>query len=54
MIDYLTLLLTHSLIALALWRLLFRPELDADDAPAHPARRPWHKDGDAAGEGGDA
>jgi hypothetical protein len=54
LIDYLTLLLTHSLIALALWRLLFRPELDADDAHARPPRRAWHKDEEAAGEGGDA
>jgi hypothetical protein len=43
LIDIFTLALTHSLIALALWRLLFRPELDVEDAPP-PPRRPWVKD----------
>ena len=41
MIDLFTLALTHGLIVLALWRLLFRPDLDADEA--EPARRPWRK-----------
>lgn len=56
LIDYLTLALTHGLIALALWRLLFRPELDADEARAQPPRQPWHRDpADEAGRGsGDA
>jgi hypothetical protein len=45
LIDYLTLLLTHGLIALALWRLMFRPELDADDAHARAPHKPWQKDG---------
>jgi hypothetical protein len=47
MIDYLTLALTHGLMALALWRLLFRPDLDVDldvgasgNGPA-PRARPW-------------
>ena len=55
MIDLFTLALTHSLIVLALWRLLFRPELDVEDAPEGP-RRPWAKDApDAPDEGpGDA
>ena len=43
MIDLFTLALTHGLILLALWRLLFRPELDVEDAPEGP-RRPWVKD----------
>ena len=43
MIDYLTLALTHGLIALALWRLLSRAELDSD-APAAPRRRPWKRE----------
>ena len=43
MIDLFTLALTHGLIVLALWRLLFRPELDVEDAPAAP-RRPWLRD----------
>ena len=48
MIDLFTLALTHGLIVLALWRLLFRPELDGEDAPAAP-RRAWQRDGSAAG-----
>jgi hypothetical protein len=32
LIDLFTLALTHGLIAVALWRLLFRPELD-DESP---------------------
>ena len=44
MIDLFTLALTHSLIGLALWRLLFRPELDVE-GPVAPPRRPWLKDG---------
>ena len=43
MIDLFTLALTHGLIALALWRLLFRDELDVEDAP-EGWRRPWLKD----------
>ena len=51
MIDLFTLALTHGLIVLALWRLMFRPELDVEDAPAVP-RRPWLKDApDAPDEG---
>ena len=41
MIDLLTLALTHGLIALALWRMLFRADLDEDEA--HAARAPWRK-----------
>ena len=41
MIDILTLALTHGLIALALWRMLFRGDLDEDDAQA--PHRPWRK-----------
>ena len=43
MIDYLTLALTHGLIALALWRMLFRPDLDADGAPVEEPKRKWRK-----------
>jgi hypothetical protein len=43
LIDLFTLALTHGLILLALWRLLFRPELDVEDAPAGP-RKPWLKE----------
>jgi hypothetical protein len=38
LIDYFTLALTHGLIGVALWRLIFRPELDGDAAtPAKSA-----------------
>jgi len=43
LIDILTLALTHGLIALALWRMLFRADLDVEDGEARPARRPWRK-----------
>lgn len=49
MIDLFTLALTHGLIVLALWRLLFRPELDVEDTIEGPPR-PWVKNA-AATEG---
>lgn len=52
MIDILTLALTHGLIALALWRMLFRADLDVDDGEARPARKPWHREAQGStGEG---
>ena len=55
MIDILTLALTHGLIALALWRMLFRADLDLDEGEARPARRPWHREPPGgAEEGGSA
>lgn len=36
MIDYFSLALTHGLIALALWRLLLRDDLD-NETPAAPS-----------------
>ena len=39
MIDLFTLALTHGLIVLALWRLLFRPELDVEELPKVPRPR---------------
>jgi hypothetical protein len=51
LIDIFTLALTHSLIALALWRLLFRPELDVENA-APPQRRPWVKNAPVPAEEG--
>jgi len=54
LIDLFTLVLTHALILLALWRLLFRDELDVEDAPSRE-RRPWVKSAhDADREPGDA
>ena len=43
MIDIFTLALTHGLIALALWRMLFREDLDLDEGEARAPRRPWRK-----------
>lgn len=52
MVDLFSLALTHGLMAVALWRLLQRPELDVEDAPAPrrswtDARRRAEADGDA-------
>jgi hypothetical protein len=49
LIDYFTLALTCGLITLALWRLLWRDDLDRDSGAAPVRRRPWVK-GDDAGE----
>ena len=55
MIDYFTLVLTHGLMALALWRLMFRAELDAEPAAEAASRRPSTQarsvDAEATGEG---
>ena len=40
MIDNFALAISHGLIALAIWRLLARPDLDREDAtPATPRRK---------------
>ena len=45
MIDNFSLALTHGLLLLAAWRLLFRADLDDDlppgTEPSLPRRRPW-------------
>jgi hypothetical protein len=48
LIDYFTIALTHGLMAVALWRLLWRDDLDRDAGTAPVQRRPWVKseDGD--------
>lgn len=38
MVDIFALALSHGLLALAAWRLLWRPELD-DESPGGPVRR---------------
>lgn len=44
MIDYFAIALTHGLLALAVWRLLQRDDLDSEgEAPAKPVK-PWLKD----------
>jgi hypothetical protein len=44
-IDYFAIALTHGLIALAIWRLLERPDLDDDalasEEQAKPKPKPW-------------
>lgn len=39
MIDNFALAISHGLIALAVWRLLRRPDLDREDAPPSPKGR---------------
>lgn len=44
MVDILTLVLSHGLLALAAWRLLLRDDLDADPAgESGPVRRGRHR-----------
>jgi hypothetical protein len=43
LIDIFTLALTHSLIALALWRMLFRADLDVDETAEPPPPPPWRR-----------
>ena len=42
-IDYFAIALTHGLMALAVWRLLARPDLDDDSLSGEetPAPKPW-------------
>jgi hypothetical protein len=40
-VDILTLALTHGLMAIAVWRLLWRDDLGRDPEDAVPPRRPW-------------
>jgi len=47
MVDYFAIALTHGLIALAVWRLMAREDLDADSAEDAAPARPWLKDRDA-------
>ncbi|HYG29804.1 MAG TPA: hypothetical protein VD887_06270 [Allosphingosinicella sp.] len=50
MIDNFALLVSHGLILLAAWRLVQRPDLDDDDAPAGPRPLRWRIGrGDGAG-----
>ena len=41
MIDYFAIALTHGLLALAVWRLLFRDDLDDETKGAVKPRKPW-------------
>lgn len=51
MIDLFTLALTHGLIVLALWRLLFRDELDAEEKLAGGLKSPRKETPNATDEG---
>jgi len=44
LIDYFTLALTHGLLAIALWRILWRDDLDRDRGTGPVVRRPWVRD----------
>jgi hypothetical protein len=53
LIDILTLALTHGLMAIAVWRLLWREDLGLDPDDLAAPRRPWlrkpaHADDEAA------
>jgi hypothetical protein len=50
LIDLLTLALTHGLIALALWRMLFREDLDLDPGDGRGADKPRRKPAQGASE----
>jgi hypothetical protein len=39
MVDNFALAIAHGLLMLVAWRLLFRPDLDSDDAPASPPEK---------------
>ncbi|HEX8263263.1 MAG TPA: hypothetical protein VF547_10365 [Allosphingosinicella sp.] len=47
MIDNFSLALTHVLLLIVAWRILMRPDLDDDSAPAAPAPPPGKGAGDA-------
>lgn len=49
LINYLTIALTHGLLAFAVWRLLQRADLDTDEVGARK-KKPWHRDKPAAEE----
>jgi hypothetical protein len=48
LVDILTLALTHGLMAIALWRLLWRDDLDRDSGDAVARPRPWLREPAAA------
>jgi hypothetical protein len=50
LVDILTLALTHGLMAVMLWRLLRRDDLDRDAGDTPAPRRPWLR---APAESGD-
>lgn len=53
LIDYFTIALTHGLMAVALWRLLWRDDLDHDAGTRPAQRRPWVKRENSDSNAGD-
>jgi len=43
LIDYFAIGLTHALLALAIWRLLSRADLDGDGTTEPKSTKPWLK-----------
>ena len=43
MIDMFALAVSHGLLLLAAWRLIWRPDLEDDAAPAVPQRPAWRR-----------
>jgi hypothetical protein len=52
LVDILSLALTHGLMAVALWRLLQRDDLDRDAGDVANPRRPWSRKPAAAPDEG--
>ena len=52
LVDILSLALTHGLMAIALWRLLRREDLDSDPGDPASARRPWSRESPVAPDEG--
>jgi hypothetical protein len=52
-VDILTLALTHGLMAIAVWRLLWRDDLGRDPGDVVTSRRPWLREPADAGGGTD-
>ena len=50
MIDIFAILLSHGLILVVAWRLLFREDLDTEMPEADKPARPWLKDRGPSGE----
>lgn len=48
MIDIFSILLTHGLILMVGWRLLFREDLDYDDPADGKPRHAWQRDAQTA------
>ena len=54
MVDVFTILFSHAIILVAMWRLLLRDDLDHDDPASLEEQRPWLKGRERAGGASDA